>query len=549
MARLDSYLEELHRRGGERLTVAAGRPVTMTSGGEEHPLGSDAPDRRQVARLLEEILPPEDPLEEGRTEFTYEAPSGRVQVRAYVAGGTARILAVPIETGSAREAATGSAREAAPGPEPDDATRDGDRRPRAGPPTEEAADAGPEPASRAPAGADAEPSAREGEGSVEAGETSDDEPVLDAHDPEAPDIERLFRKMVDEGCSDLHVSAENPPLFRKDGEMVRLGDEEAYSAEETREMLLEIAPERNRREFEETNDTDFAYEIPGVARFRCNLFRDRRGIGGVFRQIPADIMTAEDLGLPRSMLELCELKKGLVVVTGPTGSGKSTTLAALIDHINRTRRAHIITIEDPIEFVHDNKRCLINQREVGVHTRGFKVALRAALREDPDIVLVGEMRDLETVEIALETAETGHLVFGTLHTNTAASTVDRIIDQFPADQQNQIRTMLSESLKGVIAQTLCRRKEGGRIAAMEILLATNAVSNLIREGKTFQIPSVMQTGSGAGMRTMNDALVELVRNDTVTPQEAYYNAVEKEEFRQTLDRHGFSLEEVPEPGG
>jgi twitching motility protein PilT len=356
-----------------------------------------------------------------------------------------------------------------------------------------------------------------------------------------------MRRMVEEGCSDLHVSAGAPPLFRKDGDIVDLGGGPRLSPEETKEMLLEIAPERNRREFRQRSDTDFAHEIPGVARFRCNLFRDRKGIGGVFRQIPEEIMTAEELGLSDAILRLCELNKGLVVVTGPTGSGKSTTLAALVDYINRNRRAHIITIEDPIEFVHENKKCLINQRGVGVHTEGFKVALRAALREDPDIVLVGEMRDLETVEIALETAETGHLVFGTLHTNTAPSTVDRIIDQFPADQQNQIRTMLSESLKGVIAQTLCRRREGGRTAAMEVLLVTNAVANLIREGKTFQIPSLMQTGSRAGMRTLNDALVSLVNAGEVTPREAYRNAVAKEEFESLLKRHGHELETAPGP--
>jgi len=349
--------------------------------------------------------------------------------------------------------------------------------------------------------------------------------------------------MVEEGCSDLHVSAGQPPLFRKDGEMVDLGGEDTLPPARTEELLLEIAPERNRAEFEARHDTDFAYEIPGLARFRCNLFLDRHGVGGVFRQIPSEILTAEQLGLPASVLGLCELGKGLVVVTGPTGSGKSTTLAAMIDYINGRRREHVITIEDPIEFVHENKRCLINQREIGTHTEGFKAALRAALREDPDIVLVGEMRDLETVEIALETAETGHLVFGTLHTNTASSTVDRIIDQFPADQQNQIRTMLAESLKGVIAQTLCRRKEGGRVAALEILLVSSAVSNLVREGKTFQIPSIMQTSKGAGMTTLNDALLTLVKEGTVAAEEAYRKAVAKGEFLTLLERNGIQLEE------
>ena len=239
--------------------------------------------------------------------------------------------------------------------------------------------------------------------------------------------------------------------------------------------------------------------MPNLARFRANVFADRKGRGAVFRVIPSEILTAEKLGLSPHILNLCKLNKGLVLVTGPTGSGKSTTLCAMIDYINRTRDEHIITIEDPIEFVHQNQKCLINQREVRTHTTSFKAALRAALREDPDIVLVGELRDLETVAIAIETAETGHLVFGTLHTTTAASTVDRIIDQFPSDRQSQIRIMLSESLRGVIAQTLCRKIGGGRVAALEVLIANGAVSNLIREGKTFQIPSLMQVGKAIGM--------------------------------------------------
>jgi twitching motility protein PilT len=247
----------------------------------------------------------------------------------------------------------------------------------------------------------------------------------------------------------------------------------------------------------------------------------------VFRVIPSKILTAQDLGLSQHVLNLCELKKGLVLVTGPTGSGQSTTLSAMIDHINRTRADHIITIEDPIEFVHPNQKCLINQREVHTHTRSFKDALRAALREDPDVLLVGELRDLETIAIAIETAETGHLVFGTLHTTTAASTIDRVIDQFPADRQSQIRVMLSESLRGVIAQTLCKKVGGGRVAALEVLIANGAISNLIREAKTFQIPSMMQVGRAQGMVTLNDALMELVRKGAITPEEAQVRAVDK----------------------
>src|SRR4029434_7680964 len=305
-------------------------------------------------------------------------------------------------------------------------------------------------------------------------------------------------------------------------------------------MLEPIIPERNREEFDRRPDTDFAYEIGGLGRFRSNIFMDRKGPGAVFRVIPSKILTAEDLGLSPHILELCQLNKGLVLVTGPTGSGKSTTLCAMIDYINRTRRDHIITIEDPIEFVHENKQCLMNQREVHTHTDGFKDALRAALREDPDIVLVGEMRDLETIAIAIETAETGHLVFGTLHTTTAASTVDRIVDQFPADRQEQIRIMLSESLRGVIAQNLCRKIGGGRIAALEVLIATSAVSNLIREGKTFQIPSMMQVGKAVGMVSLNDALIDLVAKKIVAPDEAYSKSVDKPNFESSLKRLGIA---------
>jgi twitching motility protein PilT len=349
-------------------------------------------------------------------------------------------------------------------------------------------------------------------------------------------------KMVQEGCSDLHLSTGNPPLFRKDGEIVPLGKGAPLTEREVRDLVYSITPRIQREEFESRHDTDFAHEVPAVARFRCNLFMDRMGIGGVFRQIPTKIPAAEELGLSKQILQLCDLSKGLVLVTGPTGSGKSTTLAALIDHINRNRTGHIITIEDPIEFVHVNQKCLINQREVGAHTEGFKEALRAALREDPDCVLVGEMRDLETIAIAIETAETGHLVFGTLHTNTAASTVDRMIDQFPVDRQSQVRTMLSESLKGVLSQTLCKKKAGGRVSALEVLFVTPAVSNLIREGKTFQIPSIMQTGRGLGMATLNDALMELVQKGIVAPKEAYFKSVAKVEMKVLLERNNFKID-------
>ncbi|MCR9163282.1 MAG: type IV pilus twitching motility protein PilT [bacterium] len=346
----------------------------------------------------------------------------------------------------------------------------------------------------------------------------------------------MLRQMVELDASDLHLSAESRPMVRLHGKMQPLEGHPSFPANELAELLLEIVDDNAYADFVETADADFAYAIRGVARFRANYFADRKGMGAVFRQIPVDILTPDVIGLPPKVLDLCWLSKGLVLVTGPTGSGKSTTLASMIDFINRNRDDHIITIEDPIEFVHDNKRCLINQREVGRHTKSFKSALRAALREDPDVILVGELRDLETIHIALETAETGHLVFGTLHTTTAPSTVDRLIDQFPGDQQAQIRTMLGGSLRGVIGQTLLRRKTGGRVAAYEILLHTNAVGNLIREGKTHQLKNTMQVSKDIGMQNLNDHLVALVQDGTVEAREAYLKAVDKQNLVQMFEK-------------
>lgn len=352
-------------------------------------------------------------------------------------------------------------------------------------------------------------------------------------------MEKLLRMLVDHGGSDLHMRVGEPPILRKSGEMERIAGQSKLDPTAMEALLRSILPERNTREFAETNDTDFAHEITGVARFRANVLRDRKGMAAVFRVIPSTIVTADALGVSPEVQNLCYLTKGLVLVTGPTGSGKSTTLCALIDLVNRSRSDHVITIEDPIEFVHENKNCVITQRQVGVHTGSFKSALRAALREDPDIILVGELRDLETVGIAIETAETGHLVFGTLHTTTAASTIDRLIDQFPADRQEQVRTMLSESLKGVVSQVLCKKIGGGRVAAREILLVTPAVANLIREGKTFQIPSIMQTSKKLGMITMNDTLLDLVERKLVEPKEAWMKSVEKGSFVAALKAKGF----------
>lgn len=347
-------------------------------------------------------------------------------------------------------------------------------------------------------------------------------------------IDAFFKLMNDQGASDLHLISGSQPILRVHGDMERV-KYKVMENDELKALLYEICPENKIKVFEETGDIDFGYEVPNLARYRCNYFQQKWGIGSVFREIPSEILTAEQLGLPSVLNKLAMLHKGMVLVTGPTGSGKSTTLAAMIDYVNRNKKSHILTVEDPIEFVHKSQGCVVNHREVGLHTQSFKAALRGALREDPDIILVGEMRDLETIELALEAASTGHLVFGTLHTQSAAKTVDRIIDVFPANQQAQIRTTLSESLKGVIAQNLFKRiDKKGRIAVLEILVVTPATSNLIREGKTFQIPSVIQTGKKYGMQSLDDAILEALQAKKISPEDAYDKSVVKERFVQYL---------------
>ena len=333
------------------------------------------------------------------------------------------------------------------------------------------------------------------------------------------DISQLLAFCVQEGGSDLHVSAGEPPIIRVDGSMKKT-KVPPLSPEQTRESLYDIMNDSQRAVFEEKNDIDFSISLGKIARFRVNIFAHNRGLGGVFRVIPTEIKTTQELSLPPVLGEIAKKEKGLILVTGPTGSGKSTTLAAMIDEINDTTKGHILTVEDPIEFVHVSKKCLINQREVGPHTLSFKNALKAALREDPDIILVGELRDLETIQLALTAAETGHLVFATLHTSSAPKTMDRIIDVFPANQQGQVRAMLAESLQAIITQTLCKKIGGGRAAALEILIGNTAVRNLIREGKIHQIPSMMQTNQHLGMCTMEMALVELVNKGKITRETA-----------------------------
>ena len=481
MARLDRLIQVMQEQRAEALQLAVGKPASLMYNGSLRPITREPMSDAQIQGLVREIASPDAASQFGSADpvaFAYRSPYGevRVELRSGANG-----LAV-LRPASAQTAAPAPAVGSAPG------------------------------VAAAPF-SPSSPSSRS---------TQD----LSEH---RASMDVLFRTLVQSGASDLHLRSNEPPMLRVHGELARQ-DLPPLSAERLDNMLLSIMTAKEIGEFREGGDTDWAYEIEGLARFRCNAGRDRYGAIGVFRVIPNQIRTAEEMGLSQEVQNLCYLTKGLVVVTGPTGSGKSTTLAGLVDLINRTRTDHIITIEDPIEFVHPSKKCLVTQRQVGVHTRSFKHALRAALREDPDIILVGEMRDLETVSIAIETAETGHLVFGTLHTTTASSTIDRIIDQFPPDRQSQVRVMLSESLRGVIAQTLCKKIGGGRVAAREVLLSIPAVSNLIREGKTFQIPSIMQTNRKGGMVTLNDALMELVDAKLVEPKEAYMKSVEKQGF-------------------
>jgi twitching motility protein PilT len=584
LARLDPIFERLLREGTE-LVFDTGAPALMRTATGEVPVLRQQLTAQQIAGVFAELVPAEMRTSfpaPGVTRFEYGAPAGRVAVSFERNGAQVRAMVRPAEKGAEEEgeaielasaaemlheymhgpgtlkpgtppapAATGIPTGSQPGiPAGSQAgipmgsqagipmgSQAGVRRgvakdiqfrelPGQG---KSAGRGGPQPAATAPA---AEP--------VKAAAPATIPTPAASADPRSA-IDQLLNYMMDRKSSDLHLSSDTTPIIRVDGDMTPIEGYPPLAPARLKDMLFSITPEKNREQWVSVKDTDFAHETPR-ARFRVNLFEDRKGIGSVMRQIPNTIRTAAEMGLPQALLDLCFLSKGLVLVTGPTGSGKSTTLASMIDHINRNRDDHIITIEDPIEFVHPNRRCLVNQREVGVHTGSFKHALRAALREDPDIVLVGELRDLETIAIAIETAETGHLVFGTLHTSSAPSTVDRVIDQFPADRQEQIRVMLSESLKGVISQVLCKKIGGGRVAALEILIGTSSVANLIREGKTFQIPSSMQTGKGVGMQTMNDALFDLVKKKLVEPQEAYGKAIHKTELKQMLERGGFKLE-------
>ncbi len=348
------------------------------------------------------------------------------------------------------------------------------------------------------------------------------------------EIDKFFNYMVENNISDLHISSGSRPLFRQFGELKPASDQ-ILTHDVVKKLLYEILNEEQTQVFDERNDLDFAHELTGLARFRVNYFMQQRGMSGAFRLIPTTVKSLDTLGFPEILKSFAALARGLVLVTGPTGCGKSTTLAAMVDHINKTRSDHIVTIEDPIEFVHTSDQCLIHHRQVGIHTKSFSGALRASLREDPDIIMLGEMRDLETIELAITAAETGHLVFATLHTSSAPKTIDRVIDAFPAGQQAQIRTMLSESLKGIVCQQLLKRTDKpGRVAALEILVVNTAVSNLIREGKIFQIPSVIQTGKQLGMQMLDTAIMKYYKDGVISAEEAYYKSNDKQQFEKYI---------------
>jgi twitching motility protein PilT len=512
MAQLDRFLNLLVSNNATALVMAEGEVATLTIKDTARPVMKQPLTSAQILTLVREISPPNAPHSldaQGSVRFEYTSADGSFDVEMTQNGKIAARI-------GRKAGATNSALPSVNGAQANGAT-----------PNVQAGTMAPQKAA-VPAAAPSQPAVPSAEVPRA---TVTGNPGLDR-------IETLLRTLVSRKASDLHLRAGSPPMLRASGEIEPIPNEPALSSDDIDAMLATIMLDQNRAEFKDINDTDFAHEIVGVARFRGNALRDRKGTGAVFRAIPASVVTVEQMGISQEVQRLCHLTKGLVLVTGPTGSGKSTTLCALIDLINRTRSDHVITIEDPIEFGHESKKCLITQRHVGVHTSSFKHALRAALREDPDIVLVGELRDLETVSMAIETAETGHLVFGTVHTSTAVSTVDRVIDQFPPDRQAQIRVMLSESLKGVISQVLCKKIGGGRVAAREIMLSTPSVSNLIREGKTFQLPSVLQTSRKLGMVTMNDALIELVDAGMVESEEAYLKATDKGGIIHMLKQRG-----------
>jgi len=542
--RIDTYVKHLLAQNAQGMVMRTGQLIQLRyADGPPKPTKKNGTDE-EIKALTSEIMDDAAATSlarNGRASFLHVAEGGvkvRVTVERSPAGG-----GMKCEVALEREAPLD---EDVPPPE---------MAPRAAPqPAARPAPARPLAASSVPPGASARVAAPPpaAEPAEDYGDDSMDEPPPEPAPPapqvrvtgggKEPGINKWLRMVVERKASDLHLRSDVPPHTRVSGGMVML-DPKPLSPEAVEALLFEVLSEEQAKLYRERHDYDFAHAIPGAGRFRMNYFVDRRGYGMVARLIPEKILSLEELGCPASFKTLCELNRGLVLVTGPTGSGKSTTLAAMIDYINANNDEHILTLEDPIEFVHPQKKCVMTQREIHTHTHSFGNALRAALREDPDTILVGEMRDLETIAMAIETAETGHLVFGTLHTNTAPSTVDRIIDVFPADRQEQIRAMLASSLKGVIAQTLLRRVGGGRIAAWEVMLGTFSVANLIREGKTFQLDSIIQTGKSVGMMTQTESIFNLVQKKLVAPEEAYSVALNKVEMKKLLSNVGWAPKE------
>jgi twitching motility protein PilT len=532
MAQLDKLLTHAASKGAKSLCMEPNQqPMLWMPDGRSIPLLSSLVPPTMLELLTKEVLPPhlaESWLNTGEARFNHIAGSHTFCVNLHRVALGIRIEAEPLGLEDPDELDLGETSPAIPVPfsrSPLAIELDEDR---SGPPVPLPA---PIPVARLAVPPPAPVIAQQGTRSL---------------------AERLFQTLMDQKGSDLHCSSFEVPIARVDGDMEELSEFGILGPNQITEMMQTLAPPHIWTRFQERSDADFAYAFEGGnCRLRVNYFRDRVGPGLVCRVIPNQIPDPDKLGLADPIRRLAGLSKGLVLVTGPTGSGKSTTLAAIIDLANQQRSDHILTIEDPIEFVHPRKNCLVNQREVGTHTESFKSGLRAALREDPDIVLVGELRDLETIAIALETAITGHLVFGTLHTSSAIGTIDRIVDQFPPDRQQQIRVMLADSLKAAISQTLLKKIGGGRIAAIESLFVTPAIANLIREGKNYQITSAMQTGRAYGQKLMNDALMELIQAKQIEPMDAYIKCPDKETFMATLKRNNYTWdprgEERPMP--
>ncbi|MFO0726574.1 MAG: type IV pilus twitching motility protein PilT [Myxococcota bacterium] len=555
--KIDKFISALKKAEGDELIFATGRPVRIRIGDDEKVVLDQEVRTDQVDKLVAPCVP-EDEVDGFLTGpeglYAYESPEGMVQIQSRRKGGNVMVTISFAGGGGVEEDAPLPLQDTGAGfVEGFDSGRHGGgaREIDAEPEAEEEEEPPPpklkvQPQGQGGHGGGHGGGGHGGGGHGGGGHGGGGGPKYSAPEPNTKprtgQIDKILTQLAKAGASDLHLSSDHRPKMRKDGDIQDVPGWDIVDSDTIQKWMFEVAPKRIQEQYLETNDADYAHEVVGVARFRMNIFRDRRGTGAVIRTIPSKVLTADELGLPPVTRTFCNFPKGLVLVTGPTGSGKSTTLAAMIDYVNKQRSDHIITIEDPVEFVHQSQKCLVNQREVHTHTESFARALRAALREDPDIVLVGEMRDLETVHIAIETAETGHLVFGTLHTNTAPSTVDRIIDQFPTDRQAQIRVMLSESLKGVISQTLCRKIGGGRCACLEILVVNSAIANLIREGKTFQIPSIMQTGKAIGMQTQVDAMMDLVKANKVAPMEAYTKAVDQGLMKGALERAGHRID-------